>query len=106
MDDEPQFEPEFTTDLSLDDHGPLSHANFTNVNEAAPRDPFESPSQDQYTTSPFFSNSKHIVVMGGNFTNINHAAPSSPPGFRVIPLGDLNLLHEMKPSSGSAVVSR
>ncbi|KAJ6532499.1 hypothetical protein B0H19DRAFT_1241869, partial [Mycena capillaripes] len=95
-----------STFFSKSKHFVVSGRNFTNVNEAAPRDPFESPSQDQYTTSAFFSNSKHIVVMGGNFTNINHAAPSSPPGFRVIPLGDLNLLHEMKPSSGSAVVSR
>ncbi|KAJ6532518.1 hypothetical protein B0H19DRAFT_450554 [Mycena capillaripes] len=140
MDDEPQFEPEFTAEASLDDHGPPPHVytssffskskhfvvsggSFTNVNEAAPRGPFEGPSRSQcglnaltlaqsyhthrsYTTSAFFSNSKRLVVTGGNFTNINQAAPSSTPDFRVIPLGDLNLLHPIGPSSGSAVVSR
>ncbi|KAJ6545257.1 hypothetical protein B0H19DRAFT_1075599 [Mycena capillaripes] len=123
MDDEPQLEREFTAEASSDDHGPLPHAFtstffskskdfgisggiFTNFNEATPSQPFESPSLDQYTTSAFFSNSKHIVVMGGTFTNNNHVAPSNPPDFRVIPIGDLNLLKEIKHPSESLVVRR
>lgn len=63
----------------------------------------------------FFPNGKHFVVSGGNFsvTHIHHAGPGHPPGgaqhslvekpcyqssdnFRVIPLGDLNLLHTIE----------
>ncbi|KAJ6532572.1 hypothetical protein B0H19DRAFT_450917 [Mycena capillaripes] len=123
MDNDAQFEHEFTAEVSLDDHGPLPHACtstffskskdfgisggiFTNINEATPSHPFEGPSLDQYTTSAFFSNSKHIVVTGGTFTNNNHVTLSTPPEFRVIPIGDLNLLNEIKCTSGSLVVRR
>ncbi|KAJ6532512.1 hypothetical protein B0H19DRAFT_1187735, partial [Mycena capillaripes] len=38
--------------------------------------------------------------------NIQHATPNSPLDFRVIPLGDLNLIHPIGLSSIFAVVSR
>jgi hypothetical protein len=72
----------------------------------------------------FFPKAKHFVVAGGKFksvTNIHQAAPSAPPGelkcipsteiltlgtdFRVIPLGDLNLLHEIRLQRGVDMVS-
>ncbi|KAJ7480746.1 hypothetical protein FB451DRAFT_1238348 [Mycena latifolia] len=43
----------------------------------------------------FFPNGKHFVVSGGNFTNIVNAPPE-PSDFRMIPLGDLILEHEIR----------
>ncbi|KAJ7321933.1 hypothetical protein DFH08DRAFT_941821 [Mycena albidolilacea] len=93
MDEDPSFEPVFSTESAGGDHVPLP---------------------DQYNGS-FFPNGKHFVVSGGNFsvTHIHHAGPGHPPGgaqhslvekpcyqwsdnFRVIPLGDLNLLHTIE----------
>ncbi|KAJ6532516.1 hypothetical protein B0H19DRAFT_1272783 [Mycena capillaripes] len=121
MDDSPQFEPEFSAEPSLDNHEPLpdrytgtffskskdfglSGGNFTNVIEAAPSHP-PGGARDQ-NTSAFFPNSKDFVVTGGTFTNINQVTPSTPSDFRVIPIGDLNLLKEIKHASGSLVVRR
>ncbi|KAJ6532503.1 hypothetical protein B0H19DRAFT_450142 [Mycena capillaripes] len=90
MDDEPQFEPEFAAEPSLDNHEPLpdrytgtffskskhfgiSGGDFTYVNEAAPSHP-PGGARDQ-NTSAFFPNSKDFVVTGGTFTSINQVAP-------------------------------
>ncbi|KAJ7464888.1 hypothetical protein B0H11DRAFT_2240316 [Mycena galericulata] len=122
MDDEPHSEPEFTTESSLDDRGPLpyvytstffskskrfvvSGGNFTNVNESGPSQP-PGIALEQHTMSAFFHNSKNFVVTGGTFTNTNQVAPRTPSDFRVIPIGDLNLLKEIKRASGSLVVRR
>ncbi|KAJ6536362.1 hypothetical protein B0H19DRAFT_384317 [Mycena capillaripes] len=84
MDDELHFEPASTRETNLDEHG---------------------SSTEQYTNA-FFSKSKHFVIAGGNFTNINQFAPSDPPDFRMIALGDLNLIHKIEPAGGSGVVRR
>ncbi|KAJ7854212.1 hypothetical protein B0H14DRAFT_2756948 [Mycena olivaceomarginata] len=122
MDDEPHSEPEFAAESSLDDRGPLPHAytstffskskrfvvsggNFTNVNEPGPSQP-PGIALDQHTMSAFFPNSKDFVVTGGTFTNTNQVAPRTPSDFRMMPIGDLNLLKEIKRASGSLVVRR
>ncbi|KAF8214548.1 hypothetical protein K438DRAFT_1749653 [Mycena galopus ATCC 62051] len=43
-------------------------------------------------TGTFFTGAKHFVVAGGTFTNITHPPPSN---FRMIPMGDLYLRHEI-----------
>ncbi|KAJ6549770.1 hypothetical protein B0H19DRAFT_1264681 [Mycena capillaripes] len=59
----------------------------------------------QYT-SAFFSHSKRFTVTGGNFTMIHQPAPKYPPNFRVIPMGDLDLLYEIRHKAGSTVARR
>ncbi|KAJ6518118.1 hypothetical protein C8R47DRAFT_6850 [Mycena vitilis] len=81
--DDPQPEPESNTQTTLDE---------------------DASSRDGHT-SGLFSRSKQFRVSGGTFTNVTNIqriAPSNPPDFRVIPLGDLNLLHEI--DRGCAVV--
>ncbi|KAF7340641.1 hypothetical protein MSAN_02136000 [Mycena sanguinolenta] len=63
----------------------------------------ESPSN----ASGMFSNSQQFTVTGGTFTNItNHyaAAPSLPPDLRMIPLGDIDLRHQMRVDERVGVV--
>jgi hypothetical protein len=76
-------------------------------------------------TGAFFPKAMHFVVAGGKFKSITHvhqAAPIAPPGqlehirsteiltfgtdFRLIPLGDLNLLQEIGIHCGANVVHR
>ncbi|KAJ6532584.1 hypothetical protein B0H19DRAFT_1187948 [Mycena capillaripes] len=80
MDEESSFEPEFTNKTSLYDDG---------------------PSSTRYT-AVFFPEAKHFVVSGGNFTNITQTAPRDSPDFRMIPMGDLNLLHKIQSSTRSS----
>ncbi|KAJ7277331.1 hypothetical protein C8J57DRAFT_1223079 [Mycena rebaudengoi] len=84
MDTDPQVESEFDRETILEEH---------------------DPPPDQYTGA-FFPGATNFVVKGGKFksvTNIHQAVPSVPPAFRVIPLGDLNLLHSVGPGRGSQV---
>ncbi|KAJ7643455.1 hypothetical protein DFH06DRAFT_1213266 [Mycena polygramma] len=63
-------------------------------------------SLDGYTGG-FFPRAKDFNVSGGTFTSVSHiyqAAPSVPTDFRLIPLGDLNLLHKI--DHGVGVVQR
>ncbi|KAJ7806613.1 hypothetical protein B0H14DRAFT_2875416, partial [Mycena olivaceomarginata] len=87
MDSDSQFEPGFTSESVFGEHG---------------------PPPDRYTGT-FFPRAKHFVVAGGNFSrimNISQAAPSDPPDFRVIPLGDLDLRHEIILKAGSVAAHR
>ncbi|KAJ7018582.1 hypothetical protein C8F04DRAFT_1198799 [Mycena alexandri] len=87
MDDEPRFESEFHPDVSRDE---------------------DSSSLNRYNGA-FFPRAKHFVVAGGKFTSVTHihqAAANAPPNFRIIPIGDLNLLHQLEPCSGFGVVRR
>jgi hypothetical protein len=113
MNDEPQLEPEFNTELNLESQGYVRRHRALVVSEYT---------QCRYTGA-FFPKAKHFVVAGGKFksiTNIHHAA-SAPAGregthsltekayppwidFRVIPLGDLNLLHTIGSESGAGAV--
>ncbi|KAF7377079.1 hypothetical protein MSAN_00126400 [Mycena sanguinolenta] len=51
-------------------------------------------------TSGMFSNSQQFTVTGGTFTNVTHkhyaAAPSLPSAFRMIPMGDIDLRHQIR----------
>ncbi|KAF7377038.1 hypothetical protein MSAN_00121900 [Mycena sanguinolenta] len=75
MDDHSQPEPEFAHSSTRDAESP-SHA------------------------SGMFSNSQQFTVMGGTFTNVTHknyaAAPSLPSDFRMIPMGDIDLRHQIR----------
>ncbi|KAJ7679462.1 hypothetical protein DFH06DRAFT_1166668 [Mycena polygramma] len=68
----------------------------------------------QHTSSPdgytggLFPKAKDFNISGGNFTSVAHihnAAPATPADFRMIPLGDLDLLHKID-RPGSGVVQR
>ncbi|KAJ7687129.1 hypothetical protein B0H17DRAFT_699641 [Mycena rosella] len=86
MDDLRQRDPEFTMESTL--HDP-------------------NPPQDQ-VTSAFFPNAQKFVVTGGRFksiTNIHRAIPAEPPDFRVIPLGDLDLRHEIRLNYDTGIVN-
>ncbi|KAJ6543016.1 hypothetical protein B0H19DRAFT_1268193 [Mycena capillaripes] len=92
MDIEGRFEPEFTTQTNPDEHGLNSNQQVAEVHSGA-----------------FFPTAKDFVVAGGNFKsvmNINQSPPSTPTDFRMIPLGDLDLRHEIQLKAGSAVVRR
>ncbi|KAF8214467.1 hypothetical protein K438DRAFT_880486 [Mycena galopus ATCC 62051] len=78
MDEGPHVEPGFASETSNDDHG-------------------------SQCTGAFFAGAKHFVVVGGTFTNITHPPPSN---FRMIPMGDLHLLHVIHPNAGSKVARR
>ncbi|KAJ6462928.1 hypothetical protein C8R45DRAFT_1220424 [Mycena sanguinolenta] len=79
---------------------PNSNAEFTHSTSA--REP-ESASP----ASGMFSNSQQFTVMGGTFTVTNHnhaAAPSLPSDFRMIPLGDIDLRHQIQIEERRGVV--
>ncbi|KAJ7252279.1 hypothetical protein C8J57DRAFT_1665162 [Mycena rebaudengoi] len=76
MDDEHQSDPDFTKETNLD--GP-------------------DRTTDQYIGA-FFTGAKHFVIAGGKFksvTHIHHTTSSDPPDIRMIPIGDLDLLHKI-----------
>ncbi|KAF7328384.1 hypothetical protein MVEN_02554000 [Mycena venus] len=84
MDDETQRKPEFYSEGSFDEvRSPLN----------------------QYAGA-FFAQAKDFVINGGRFksvTNIYRAAANDPTHFRMIPLGDLNLLHGTGHGNASSV---
>ncbi|KAJ7928262.1 hypothetical protein B0H13DRAFT_1007651 [Mycena leptocephala] len=55
-----------------------------------------------------FSGSHNFTVAGGTFNVSNNytSAPTVPSDFRMIPLGDIDLQHELRLNKGSAVVGR
>ncbi|KAF7377104.1 hypothetical protein MSAN_00129400 [Mycena sanguinolenta] len=83
MDDQPYPEPEFTHTSTYDPESP-SHA------------------------SGMFSHSQQFTVTGKTFTNItshNYAAPSLPSDFRTIPMGDIDLRHQIRVDEVTGVVN-
>ncbi|KAJ7753013.1 hypothetical protein B0H16DRAFT_783683 [Mycena metata] len=54
-------------------------------------------SERDHTSSAFFPDAQHFAISGGNFTikNIHRTPPERAPEFRSIPIGDLNLQHEL-----------
>ncbi|KAJ6478907.1 hypothetical protein C8R45DRAFT_1006215 [Mycena sanguinolenta] len=82
----------------------------------------ESPSDEEFTsqstigeagspyTGAFFPSSQNFVVTGGVFTSNNthiyQGAPNLPSDFRMVPLGDIDLQHEICLDQESAIVSR
>ncbi|KAF7377030.1 hypothetical protein MSAN_00121100 [Mycena sanguinolenta] len=73
MDDHFQREPEFTHSTTCE-------------SESAP------------PASGMFSHSRNFIVRGKNLTNItnNYAAPSLPSDLRMIPMGDIDLRHQIR----------
>ncbi|KAJ7858307.1 hypothetical protein B0H13DRAFT_2573610 [Mycena leptocephala] len=55
-----------------------------------------------------FSGSHHFTVAGGTFNNFtkNYSAATVRSDFRMIPLGDIDLQHELRLNKGSAVLDR
>ncbi|KAF7377019.1 hypothetical protein MSAN_00119900 [Mycena sanguinolenta] len=73
------------------DEQPNPNAEYTHSSTSEA----ESPSP----ASAMFSHSQQFTVMGGTFSNItNHyaASPSLPPDLRIIPLGDMDLRHQIR----------
>jgi len=66
-----------------------------------------NPASASYS-SAIFSGSQHFTVAGGifNVTNNYTAAPDTPSDFRTIPLGDIDLQHEIRWDDVSSVVDR
>ncbi|KAF7377015.1 hypothetical protein MSAN_00119500 [Mycena sanguinolenta] len=68
-----------------------------------------STTRDPESRSPaigMFSHSRNFTVRGKNLTNItnNYAAPSQPSDFRMIPLADIDLRHEIRWNNSTVVV--
>ncbi|KAJ6576935.1 hypothetical protein DFH09DRAFT_1310959 [Mycena vulgaris] len=87
MDDGPPVEGEFLSESSVD---------------------ADDPRNNQYTGA-FFPGAQNFVIAGGKFksiTKITHVTPPVPSDFRTIPMGDLDLRHELRLASGSGVVNR
>ncbi|KAF7377028.1 hypothetical protein MSAN_00120900 [Mycena sanguinolenta] len=64
---------------------------FTHSSASDPKSPSHA--------SGMFSDSQQFTVTGGTFTNITKnytAAPSLPPDLRMIPLGDIDLRHQIR----------
>ncbi|KAF8174033.1 hypothetical protein K438DRAFT_1771885 [Mycena galopus ATCC 62051] len=87
MDNELQFAAELNTDTAFDEDTP----------------------SDRYKGA-FFPKAKHFVIAGGKFKSVTHnfyqVAPSDERDFRVISLGDLNLLHANGLGDGFGIVHR
>ncbi|KAF7340616.1 hypothetical protein MSAN_02133300 [Mycena sanguinolenta] len=81
MDDHFQREPEFTHSTTCE-------------SESAP------------PASGMFSHLRNFTVRGKNLTNItnNYAGPSLPSDFRMIPMGDIDLQHEVRLNNSMVVV--
>ncbi|KAJ7509618.1 hypothetical protein B0H11DRAFT_1253520 [Mycena galericulata] len=80
--------------------------------EGSQQDNFTSPSLEsgsnatQYAGA-FFPHAQHLNISGGTFTShVTRVAPTIPRDFRMIALGDLDLLHEIRPADRSSVVAR
>ncbi|KAF7340627.1 hypothetical protein MSAN_02134600 [Mycena sanguinolenta] len=80
----------------MDDH-PNPNAKYTHSSTSDA----ESPSH----ASGMFSHSNQFTVTGKTFTNItNHyAAPRLPSDFRMIPMGDIDLRHEIRVNERTGV---
>ncbi|KAJ7928242.1 hypothetical protein B0H13DRAFT_1007536 [Mycena leptocephala] len=84
------------------------HAN-TEFSSNAADDHSEFSSASYHYGGGIFSGSHNFTVAGGTFNNVtkNHtSAPTMPSDFRMIPLGDIDLQHELRLNKGSAVVGR
>ncbi|KAJ6580611.1 hypothetical protein B0H19DRAFT_1111916 [Mycena capillaripes] len=60
-------------------------------------------------TGGIFSGSQHFTVAGGTFTSITknyNTAPTVPSDFRMIPLGDIDLQHEIRVDNHAGIVNR
>ncbi|KAJ7094140.1 hypothetical protein C8R44DRAFT_749654 [Mycena epipterygia] len=55
-----------------------------------------SDSGPSLSFSGFITNSRNFTITGGQFTNVVNCAPAVPSDFRAIPLGDLDLRHEIR----------
>ncbi|KAF7337073.1 hypothetical protein MVEN_02144500 [Mycena venus] len=54
----------------------------------------------------FFPGSKDFTIAGGTFTSITNSAPVEPSDFRMIPLGDIDLQHEIHIDNSRGLVNR
>ncbi|KAF7377025.1 hypothetical protein MSAN_00120600 [Mycena sanguinolenta] len=89
MDDHSQPEPEFT------------HSSICDP-ESAPLIGVASRH-----ASGMFSHSRNFTVRGRNLINItnNYAAPNLPSDFRMIPMGDIDLQHEIRVDNSTGVLN-
>ncbi|KAJ7775453.1 hypothetical protein B0H16DRAFT_1879847 [Mycena metata] len=62
-----------------------------------------SPEEPVFTSGGMFTGSQHFTIAGGIFNNL--AAPAAPAGFRMLPMGDIDLQREvMAPTESGGVV--
>ncbi|KAJ7928236.1 hypothetical protein B0H13DRAFT_2653121 [Mycena leptocephala] len=88
--------------MENDDHS--ANNEFTS-NSAGDHPEFASASY--HYGGGIFSGSHNFTVVGGTFNNVRNnytSAPTMPSDFRMIPLGDIDLQHELRLNKGSAVV--
>ncbi|KAF7377048.1 hypothetical protein MSAN_00122900 [Mycena sanguinolenta] len=85
---------------SMDDNQPNPTPEFTHSSTR------ESESSSH--ASGMFSHSQQFTVKGRIFTNItnNYTSPSVPSDFRMIPMGDIDLRHEIRVSNSTVLVDR
>ncbi|KAJ7927332.1 hypothetical protein B0H13DRAFT_2653618 [Mycena leptocephala] len=82
------------------------HAN-TEFSSNAAGDHSEFSSASYHYGGGIFSGSHNFTVAGGTFNNVTKnytSGPTVPSDFRMIPLGDIDLQHELRLNKGSAVV--
>ncbi|KAJ7315706.1 hypothetical protein DFH08DRAFT_419117, partial [Mycena albidolilacea] len=80
----------------------LPHESADSTTNSTPHD-LESHSQG----SVMFSGNQAFTVNGGTFTSVTNQYPASAPSdFRMIPLGDIDLRHEIQVDSDKGVVGR
>ncbi|KAJ7033916.1 hypothetical protein C8F04DRAFT_605264 [Mycena alexandri] len=78
-------------------------------NEYIPASGAESDDRVFTLSGGMFAGSQNFVIAGGTFTNLTNnyvAAPVVPPDFRMIPIGDIDLQHELVVNEISGVVDR
>ncbi|KAF8137788.1 hypothetical protein K438DRAFT_734325 [Mycena galopus ATCC 62051] len=81
----------------MDDGAPLLETFTSAVSEAnLPHD-----------AGAFFPHARHFTISGGTYTShVTQVAPTVRHDFRMIPLGDLDLLHEIRLEDGPGVITR
>ncbi|KAJ7833008.1 hypothetical protein B0H14DRAFT_2801743 [Mycena olivaceomarginata] len=77
----------------------------THVDAAMAANPATDDSEYVSREGGFFAGSKHFTVAGGTFTSIIKKYPTAPD-FRRIPLGDIDLQHEIHLDNTFGVVDR
>ncbi|KAF8158677.1 hypothetical protein K438DRAFT_1860956, partial [Mycena galopus ATCC 62051] len=81
----------------MDDGAPLLETFTSAVSE----------SNLPHDAGAFFPHARHFTISGGTYTsNVTQVAPTVRHDFRMIPLGDLDLLHEIRLEDGPSMITR
>ncbi|KAF8146348.1 hypothetical protein K438DRAFT_1990884 [Mycena galopus ATCC 62051] len=81
----------------MEDRTPLLETFTSAISESnLPHDP-----------GAFFPHARHFTIAGGTYTShVTQVAPTVRHDFRMVPLGDLDLLHEIRLEDGPGMITR